>query len=564
MPSGPALPGHGSAQPWGLSRAIDLQSPETWEKERPRDTATTGITELPPRSHDPGQAPHCSILVGTHDPRHVMMTLGRAAARLASPAPSPACLQFYIIETQTPQLARFLLMLSCFLAPLDPDASVHENMLMWLEIYGNLLLRPRTQALLDQRLTALRDALDDDRPRGSVAMASLKFRERDDVAASFAAWRSTPSPPRPPLAMPSLWDARCRAFYGVRYDARANLADWDFHMKVKPLSELIQKPPFLHYRATGQAFPVRDAQHTQANRTLAGVQHVAVDAAALAATSAGRDVLAQRRGGAAPDLAGGLKWGLWGDILASPYWAFAADTDVPARRETVNEQPRHTTAEIAAMALVDLYDALRHAGATWDAAAPLGSGGAAPGPSPSASTSGLTWQLHLLSIDPARQRKALPPAGSANAVVLGCDVADHAPAYADRLAPGGHLLIESAATLLELTAPQRGAYEELLRPLVLDAVSAVAAAGAPQAAQAAEQTAATAANDAATSPAAPNAAAVSWRHWGPFFMGCQRPRLGLGRDTDGADGVLPLAVANPPKSSPSDVATPLAADPAQA
>ncbi len=56
----------------------------------------------------------------------------------------------------------------------------------------------------------------------------LKFKERDDMEFTFQFWKDA----KKQFDLCGLWDMRLRRFYGHRYDARENLSDWDYHMKL--------------------------------------------------------------------------------------------------------------------------------------------------------------------------------------------------------------------------------------------------------------------------------------------------------------------------------------------
>lgn len=83
-------------------------------------------------------------------------------------------------------------------------------------------------------------------------------------------------PPSPPSGLsisdpPSLCrEARLRAYYGERYDARANVFDWDLTMKLNEFVNGTVVHPYLfkNWRETGIAFEFRDSRYECPNRTL--------------------------------------------------------------------------------------------------------------------------------------------------------------------------------------------------------------------------------------------------------------------------------------------------------
>lgn len=66
-----------------------------------------------------------------------------------------------------------------------------------------------------------------------------------------------------------LRDHRLRGYYGERYDVRVNLVDWDYVMNLRKNASIIHKLHYTEWRMLGQAFEVREAKYTAANRTLA-------------------------------------------------------------------------------------------------------------------------------------------------------------------------------------------------------------------------------------------------------------------------------------------------------
>jgi dynein assembly factor 3 len=67
------------------------------------------------------------------------------------------------------------------------------------------------------------------------------------------------------------WDVRLRAYFGTRYDSRANAYDWDFAMKLtdRKNASIINNRIYSRWRESGVAYEIRDAAYDRANKTLA-------------------------------------------------------------------------------------------------------------------------------------------------------------------------------------------------------------------------------------------------------------------------------------------------------
>ncbi len=61
-----------------------------------------------------------------------------------------------------------------------------------------------------------------------------------------------------------------RSYLKTRYDARANIADWDYNMRLFDVAPMIHPKQYEHWRETGVAFDLRDADYDHVNPTLAG------------------------------------------------------------------------------------------------------------------------------------------------------------------------------------------------------------------------------------------------------------------------------------------------------
>jgi len=139
-----------------------------------------------------------------------------------------------------------------------------------------------------------------------IDIKGLKYKERDALEETFAFWRMA-NPPN--FDMKELWDYRLRIYLKQRYDARANVADWDYSMKLRLLASIIHTRQFVAWRQTGHAYDLRDAPYDIPNRTLAS----------------GR-VFREKRGSVE-------KRGYWGDVINSPYIGVGTESDAPGAQE---------------------------------------------------------------------------------------------------------------------------------------------------------------------------------------------------------------------------------------
>lgn len=126
---------------------------------------------------------------------------------------------------------------------------------LWFELYANAMIQEKTQAsLVELCKPIMRLFASDDGPLAPyVDLEHLKFKDRDEIEKVVKWWRATDV-----FDMVTLRDTRLRAYTATRYDSRANLYDWDYHME-----GIIQVAPILHlrhykrWRDSGQAFELR-------------------------------------------------------------------------------------------------------------------------------------------------------------------------------------------------------------------------------------------------------------------------------------------------------------------
>lgn len=117
------------------------------------------------------------------------------------------------------------------------------------------------------------------------------------------------------FAIESLREHRMRGYFADRYDARANLMDWDYTMRIKKVAPILHYVHYREWRQTGLAFQERFAKYTLPNKTLAS-EH---------------EMKHKTRGSV-------MVRGYWSDILISPYISFGVEASEASLFEIRQEQ----------------------------------------------------------------------------------------------------------------------------------------------------------------------------------------------------------------------------------
>ena len=94
--------------------------------------------------------------------------------------------------------------------------------------------------------------------------ALRELLERDDIADCLRTWSRAV-----PFDMALAREHRQRKFFAERYDARHDVADWDYNMRLKDVAPIVRYQHFRSWRMGGVAYELRDARYEQPNRTLA-------------------------------------------------------------------------------------------------------------------------------------------------------------------------------------------------------------------------------------------------------------------------------------------------------
>ncbi|KAI8926916.1 hypothetical protein BC831DRAFT_454358 [Entophlyctis helioformis] len=433
------LRGTGSTPLWGFSKALDLQDPDAVKSEK--DKASMDLKALLTQAQaQQTQQPLEVLLVGSGDIRHIFKTAARSWRHGSRP------LHFHVMETQSSVLARHMLLLSALLEPLD-DISITERAELFLECYGNLLVRQKTAQWIKSHASDLIRAITDGKGilGKLIDVSSLKFRERDDIEFVFKYWRDD----KRSFDAKALWDNRLRAHYGVRYDARDNAIDWDYHFKVRETdasTSIIFKAEFLRWRLHGTAFEVRESAYDAANRSMATV-----------------DILKQ-------DGVGVAKWGYFSDILFGPYLAFGLDTEAKEMLKTANDHHKHTSQEISEYNVRSLIHELT-TGTPYDESQ-TSKLIASPADASARPYSALDrLKISYLPCDPAHtfDKKRAKLANKFHRIVLSNGMAHKIPDAAHLLHPDGQMVVETAKYMIELNKDQAGAYRDKIHEMAVAA-----------------------------------------------------------------------------------------------
>lgn len=294
---------YGNITWWGFSPALDLL-----------DLMNKREAELDEKNIN-------VLLVGSGDGRHIIQTL----LSFCKAESTSKTINFYIQEYCFETMARQMLLLNLLLQSADDDLGVHEKMEMFLEIYGNSLIRNDTDMYLSKQCDEfVKIITDPSYAKESYPLfdfSNLKYKELDKLERIFKFWCNKESVD---FDISTQWDYRLRQYLGVRYDARENAFDWDYSMHLKEKASIVNWQEYKHWRETGVAFRIRDeTAYEVANRTLAS------------------GLVFKKDGERIP------RRGFWGDILISPYITFGTTSHNKSLLEKNNGVHVKTATDVA-------------------------------------------------------------------------------------------------------------------------------------------------------------------------------------------------------------------------
>lgn len=203
------------------------------------------------------------LLAGASDIRHILRTLSslRAAEATAPATASSPTYHFYLYEPNLRLHCRHLFFLQWLLDSMFALEELEERVLMFLDVYGNSLLREITAAQVRNVVQRLRKGLEAENSplQQIVSFTEMKYKERDFVEGQLAHWGRDASV----VDIAAQWTQRVRQEMAERYDNRDNVIDWDFVFHLTEYTNLLKFPEYRTWRNTGVAF---DTSHINPRR----------------------------------------------------------------------------------------------------------------------------------------------------------------------------------------------------------------------------------------------------------------------------------------------------------
>ena len=255
------------------------------------------------------------LLVGVGDGRHILKTMSKLKG----------CSQkvnFYVTENNLEAIARQILFITLLFEP-SSEMSIQEKSELFLELFGNSLIRTQTDVYLRKRCNDFIELVTNssDMPYPIWNLSNLKFKERDELESIFKFWRNEDNAV---FNIINYWEERLRQYLGVRYDSRQGAYDWEYSMKLIPNAKIIHWAEYKHWREYGVAFRKReDNSYEIPNKTLAS------------------GLVFNKDGVRYP------KRGYWGDIVNSPYIAYGIECHDKSLLETRNGAHTRTSTDIS-------------------------------------------------------------------------------------------------------------------------------------------------------------------------------------------------------------------------
>ncbi|XP_053625766.1 dynein axonemal assembly factor 3 [Plodia interpunctella] len=261
---------------WGISPALDLQQ----EYLRYGDDNAYELNFL---------------VIGGSDARHLIKTLAEAYRH------TRRYMNIFVIDGCPELIARQLLLLSLSLEK-TTRYGLLEKTRRFLEVYGNLLLRPPTSRYLIAKARQLVGMITNPDYMNCllpcVSIEQMKYRERDYMENLLNFWTTGNTNQ---FNACELWEHRIRYSLGVRYDSRVGVYDWDFHMRLRENASQICFHEYKHFREHGVAFTWLETEVCRPNVSLAAGVYKCGDRY--------------------------LHRGYLGDMVTSPYIAYGLDCE---------------------------------------------------------------------------------------------------------------------------------------------------------------------------------------------------------------------------------------------
>ncbi|XP_041977453.1 dynein axonemal assembly factor 3 homolog [Aricia agestis] len=214
---------------WGVSPALDLQ--QEYLRQGDRNAFELNF-----------------LVIGGCDARHLIKTLSQAYRH------KRRYMNLFVVDGCPELVARQLLLLSLALEK-TTRCGLLEKTRRFLEVYGNILLRPSTSRYTIAKARQLVGMISNPDYMSCllpcVSVDQLKYRERDYLENLFCFWTTGNTNQ---FNACELWEHRLRHGLGVRYDSRAGVFDWDYHMRLKEVAGQICFQEYKHFREHGVAY----------------------------------------------------------------------------------------------------------------------------------------------------------------------------------------------------------------------------------------------------------------------------------------------------------------------
>ncbi|CAH2086901.1 unnamed protein product [Euphydryas editha] len=261
---------------WGISPALDLQK----EYLKNGDESAYELNFL---------------IIGGSDARHLIKTLAQSYRE------SRRYMNLFVVDGCPELIARQILLLSLALEK-TTRCGLLEKTRRFLEVYGNMLLRPTTSRYLIAKARQLVGMITNPEYMSCllpcISIDQTKYRERDYMENLFNFWTTGNTNQ---FNANELWEHRLRQNLGVRYDNRMGIYDWDYHMRMKDVASQICFQEYKHFREHGVAFTWLETEVCRPNVSLAAGVYKCGDRY--------------------------LHRGYLGDMVTSPYIAYGLDCE---------------------------------------------------------------------------------------------------------------------------------------------------------------------------------------------------------------------------------------------
>merc|ERR1719192_871356 len=184
------------------------------------------------------------LVTGAGDCRHLLATW-------ASEHHEGEYSNFTLVSSSVEMIARDMLLLSI---AMDSSRLAEERLFFLLELHGNCLLQRKTELYLKDICRHLVDMITFEKsPLINVFdISRLRNIDRDKLVLILEFWSSDSD-----FDIEKHWNTRIRNWYGVRYDHRNNLVDWDYVTRLKPVAPIIHTVHYKRWREYGNAYEVR-------------------------------------------------------------------------------------------------------------------------------------------------------------------------------------------------------------------------------------------------------------------------------------------------------------------